>query len=101
MYVRACDVCLGSDAACTACAGRGESIRYRCPASEAGELGGLVVRALAQQQNGLLPAAGGWAQQTSKLARLVDVAAGERGRIQDAERKQQERPKGGSAPRKR
>lgn len=92
MYVRTCEVCLGAKADCAECSGRGEVTRERCPASEAGELGGVVLRAYSQWQAGVLPAEGGWSAQASKLARLVDIAAGERARIEGAERGATEKP---------
>jgi hypothetical protein len=91
VYVRTCEVCLGHDPECVACEGKGESLRYRCPQSESGEVGHLVVRAAAQWQNGVLPAAGGWANQCAKLARLVDVASSERGKIEEGAAKQREK----------
>lgn len=94
MYVRTCAVCLGAATSCEECGGRGEVQRDRCPASEAGELGGIVLRAYGQWQNGVMPAGGGWAEQCSKLSRLVDIAAGERGKIEEAARSA---TKGGSA----
>lgn len=82
--MRTCDACHGSDPKCEECGGRGESIRYRCPQSEAGDVGPLVVRTLAQWQNGVMPASGGWAQQCAKLSQLVDIAAGEKAKIDEA-----------------
>lgn len=85
VYARTCESCFGLDSKCEACGGRGELLRDRCPSSDAGDIGRIVLRALSQYQNGILPVDGGWADQSAKLMRLVDIAASERGKLQDAE----------------
>jgi hypothetical protein len=45
----------------------------------------VVIRALHQLQNGVLPIDGGWSEQSAKLMRLVDIAASERNKLQEAE----------------
>jgi hypothetical protein len=48
-----------------------------------------------QAQDGILPIVGGWAEQSAKLARLVDVATSERNKLAEAEaRNAQARTKG-------
>ena len=86
VYTRTCMACQGASEACGECGGRGQVTRYRCPASESDQMGAIVVRTLANTQNGILPAAGGWANQSAKLMRLVDLASGEKGRIEEAQR---------------
>lgn len=94
--MRTCEVCLGTDAKCPECRGRGEVQRNRCPQSEAGDLGAIVVRVAAQWSNGILPAAGGDFNQCSKLSRLVGYAWGEKARIEEARARQGEKgSKGG------
>lgn len=93
--MRTCDVCLDFDPDCKECGGSGQSLRYRCPQSEAGDVGAIVVRAAAQWQNGILPGPGGSFNQCSKLERLVGIAWGEKARIEQAEAKVRDKGKGG------
>jgi hypothetical protein len=85
VYARTCEACFGLDSGCTTCDGRGEVRRDRCPSSDADDVGRVVIRALHQLQNGVLPIDGGWSEQSAKLMRLVDIAASERNKLQEAE----------------
>lgn len=61
--------------------------RERCPSAEACDLGRVVLRAWSHIQNGVMPVSGGYSEQPSKLMRLVDIAASERGKMVEAEQK--------------
>ena len=87
VYARTCEACFGLDSSCTACGGRGEVHRDRCPSSEAGDVGRVVIRAYNQLQNSLLPVDGGWCEQSAKLMHLVEIAASERNKLLEAEQR--------------
>jgi hypothetical protein len=61
--------------------------RERCPSAEACDLGRVVLRAWSHIQNGVMPVSGGYSEQPSKLMRLVDIAASERGKMIEAEQR--------------
>lgn len=61
--------------------------RDRCPSSDAGDLGRLVLRAWSNVQRGVMPVSGGYSEQPAKLMRLVDMAASERGKLMEAEQR--------------
>ena len=95
VYSRTCTACRGNGTDCQECQGRGQVMRYRCPQSETDVLGMTVVRALSQWQNGVLPGPGGWGDQCSRLAELVDVAAAEKHRIDEQAQQAAKKGNGG------
>lgn len=86
MFESTCPACLGGAAKCERCRGRGKVRHVRCPSSTASSEGAHVVRLFGHYRSGFLPCAGSILEQPAKLMRMIDLAAGEVGRIEAAER---------------
>lgn len=114
-----CSSCDGGDPECDACDGSGAVWIYQCPTSyirrhapvgQAVAWLDSVVRAYIQYDSrNVLPAAGGYADQSASFGRCVDLIDSERGRYEEMRAAKQRREQklakmkqqGGSAPKGR
>lgn len=96
----ACPFCEGLDPACADCGGRGRLEFHRCPFSLIGPEHLAVCRAADLLAHGLLPAAGGWAEQAAPFVDALLIvrrlqAEYQRKAQEDAQRRARERAKRG------
>lgn len=79
------------DPACQVCAGTGEWALNRCPNAYAGDEARRVVTAAGMIEIGVLPASGGWDEQTALFHQAAGLALRERREADDARRDQEVR----------
>lgn len=103
VFVTMCEVCIGNgytDAGvCPACGGSGENTHHRCPSATLDEAGAgkraaleNVVRAYMEyDRRNVLPATGGWADQSVSFAAAVAIIDSERGRYEQLEQDKRDR----------
>ena len=73
IFQRTCAACDGyTDGSCETCGGTGYEMLFRCPASQSGMVGAQAVRAYQDWENGILPSAGGMADQAATLGDVLD-----------------------------
>lgn len=94
-----CPWCLGDGASCreaagkdlvekvgaSRCRGSGKVMTDRCPRALADGRARAVVSSLVLYEQGLTPVSGGWLEQTAIWRREMNVALGERNKIEAAE----------------
>jgi hypothetical protein len=82
-----CEACGGTDAACPACKGKGEIDYHRCPNALVEDSHWSAVRGLVLAERGLLPAAGGWADQAGSFLDALQLLRREQVKIEEKARK--------------
>jgi hypothetical protein len=83
-----CPACRGKDPACQECGGHGSLQFHRCPHSFYGREHMDVIRSVSFLECGVMPSAGGWADQS---ATWVDAVGIVRSEIDDYRRRESEK----------
>lgn len=91
LFTITCTVCAGGDVDCATCGGRGQQPIRRCPASHGDRSLAHAFDAFLQLESGILPVPGGWLAQADSFCAFVRIVRAERGAIDEAQRKAQER----------
>lgn len=85
IFQRTCPECDGyGDGSCDLCGGTGYEVLARCPMSQSSTLGFVAVNAFQAWEVGILPSAGGSADQSAIFGDVIQIVKGERFKIQEA-----------------
>ncbi len=93
-----CPDCEGLHATCSTCSGSGVLSMHRCPLSVATAEHWAIIRAVDMLQHGVLPDAGGWAEQAGTCIDAMVLVLGARRRI---EKRKRDREKAETTTRRR
>lgn len=82
VWAGTCEFCIG--AGCDECGGRGERMRYRCPASMSSNDGRRALEFACAYDNGFLPGDGPYGLQIHSGMNAINIARMERAKIERA-----------------